>query len=190
VATALISGLQIEGPWRWRIRSRDRDDNYSDWMDFGTPAADFVIDRTGPSTPAGLLPVEIDVQVTGLESGPVEFAWTPASDACPLPITYRIETAYDVDFGGATVGDPTTEPQGILPLPVSGQTRFWRVRAVDGAGNGTLSGVYRFRVVGYDGVNNSSGDAAKVMGCSAEAPGRLGMLGLLAAGALLAARRR
>ena len=123
----------------------------------------FVIDTVAPPFMALLSPADNSIMLTNTPT----FTWGMVAD--PSGVTYTIQIDNDQDFPSLThensglVNNSYTLP-GSAALP-SGKY-YWRVRAVDGAGNqGTWSDVWRLTVDGVPPVV-SSWKITKIIGGS------------------------
>jgi hypothetical protein len=100
-----------------------------------TVEREFEMEQEAPSAP---LPI---ASRTGRVTSPgIHVAWAPVSD--PSGITYDIQIAFAPDFrnllvekSGLTIPEFVSSPGEMDNLFKDGDSLFWRVRAVDGAGN-------------------------------------------------------
>jgi hypothetical protein len=181
------------GDYHWRARSRDSAGATSAWVVFDASGINFSVDLTPPSAPTGPF-FPNAVQEIGTEPFPtVDFTWGPATDiGPPSPLSYMVEIASSnafltTIFAGTS---PTTSASAVVPA--SDVDYFWRVSAVDQAGNqGPWAGPFAFQV-GF--IEQFPKPPDKYAYCGADSPanpwGLVAMTGALAllAGALL--RRR
>lgn len=184
--TAVFPG----GSWQWKARARDVNGNSSAWVDFGDPAAvDYVVDTVAPPTPSAVTPLNEDAPVYDRGGGPIAFVWTSVTDDRPGDVTYEIEVSYDSSFGSTIASTSSAATSVLLYMTPSNVDRYWRVRALDAAGNaGAWSAAARFRVVFLDLVDHGAGDGI----CASSAPGSTGsiaFLGLLITAAAAMRRR-
>lgn len=100
-----------------------------------TKISTFAMDSTPPPLPSNLLP-ENKSNADAL----AKFTWSPSND--PSGVTYELQVATDAGFGAVvmdkkgltTPGYQTTEAEKFKT--VGGDTPYyWRVKAIDGAGN-------------------------------------------------------
>ncbi len=195
-------GLPAGGDYDWRYQVQDSFGNVTpnvggvpDWIEFqgNTVSPDFRSDQVLPSAPQPVFPLNQDVLVPSLVSGDATLIWSAATDnGPPTAIRYDVEVALnDPAFGTVTASANGLVPTNVtFNLAVHRDNYYWRVRAVDIGGNlGPWSSVESFRVVGDDGLNHSSGDAHKALGCSAGA-GASGTAALLGLGFAIAAALR
>jgi len=181
------------GDYHWRARSRDSGGASSAWVVFDASAANFIVDLTPPGPPTGpFFPNAI--QTLGTEAIPtVTFTWGPATDSGPPgPISYDVEiSATSAFLTNITAGSsPTTS--FAAGVPASDVDYYWRVRAVDQAGNvGPWAGPMAFQV-GY--IQQFPKPPDKYAYCGADSPanpwGLVAMSGALALLAGLLLRRR
>jgi hypothetical protein len=133
----LTQGEQLDltksdNPYYWRVRASDRADNIGQWSN---PASFYTEDSTSPETPVLLRP-----QYGSSVSGETYFDWTDVTD--PSGVTYQLQVAVDVDFTnlvivkqGITLSEYTVTKAEKLQNTSGDSPYYWRVRAVDGAGN-------------------------------------------------------
>ena len=129
-----------DGVYYWRARAQDSFGNLGLW----SGARSFQVDTMAPSGPSPVSPAN---GATVYSSSPV-LDWTDAADDGGYP---RYETQYDTE---PTFTDPITlaPPGGPSSAYLSGfadGVYYWRVRAVDGAGNASAySAAFSFTVDG------------------------------------------
>lgn len=141
---ALLS-FDVPGAWAlsqgsqtWRVRSRDSLGNPGAWSSGRT----FVIDSLAPA------PVSLTLPLNGIlvESSTAHLSWTAATDTVSGVSNYLIQWANNPAFISANQSKTNT-PGKILNGLSSFETNWWRVRAVDRAGNtNAWSSVWSFRV--------------------------------------------
>lgn len=203
---SLTYPIPAGGDYHWRYRVMDTDGGVTpsagglpSWTEFGSPGdathVDFRSDQVRPSVPRPAFPIDTDVLVPSLESGPVTFVWDAAADNGPADaLRYRIEVAFkDPSFSEAQArAEGAASTQVALNLATSRFNYYWHVGATDIGGNfsGWSEG-RAFRVVGDDGIDHAGEDAEKVCGMSAGACSgtALGVLGMLLAGMNRLSRR-
>lgn len=136
-ATELALPELEDGQYYWRVLARDAvgSENLSE-------ARRFLVDSVAPPAPALLSPTEGSVL-----GGTPTFEWSVVVD--PTGVAYELLVDDDPSFesprlrAGGLVGGSYT-PEGALEWG----TWYWRVRAVDGAGNESWSETFRFTISG------------------------------------------
>jgi hypothetical protein len=114
-----------EGRWFFAIRAVD------DAGNCGAPAYyTFQTDTSGPASPA----LQSPQANTWMLPGPVQLAWSPASDGQSGIKGYRLQLATDAAFG-STVFDGVVDTTNYQSGSLEEGNYFWRVQACDGAGN-------------------------------------------------------
>ena len=105
----------------------------------------FNIDTTIPNQPKNISPADNNPQTV---NSSVTYTWSIAADigASKSPISYIIEFASDADFNSIIETQNSNSKTLLRTAPETG-IYYWRVRAVDGAGNiGTNSAGFKFTV--------------------------------------------
>jgi len=111
----------------WRVKAVDGAGTDSGW----TAAWSFTVDTTAPGAPSLLLPAN----GAKTNDNTPAFDWSDVSDASG--VSYIIQIDNNSDFSS-----PVVDASGLLSsaytqaIPLADGTYYWRVRAVDGAGNG------------------------------------------------------
>jgi hypothetical protein len=116
-------------PYFWRVRAMDAAGNRSDW------SAPWSFRVSAPAVPSLLLPESgSDVKT------PLFFNWQAVTSLSP-PVTYNLQIATDLNFAslvvdekGLTGSEYLLSEEDAQPLE-KGKPLYWRVMAVDGAGN-------------------------------------------------------
>jgi hypothetical protein len=129
-----------DGNYEWRIKAKNTDSETKQYS-----ARKFNIDTTSPNQPKNTLPADNSTQSANTA---VTYTWSIPADVglAKSPISYVVEFASDVTFNSIvdTINSNTTT------LQYTSTTKgvyYWRVRAIDGAGNiGTNSTGYKFTV--------------------------------------------
>jgi hypothetical protein len=129
-----------DGNYEWRVKAKNAE---SETKQYG--AKKFNIDTAAPNQPKNTLPADNSTQTVNTA---VNLTWSIASDAGTIksPISYVIEIASDVDFNSIiqSLNSNTTSLQYTF---ANAGTYYWRVRAVDLAGNiGTNSTGFKVTV--------------------------------------------
>jgi hypothetical protein len=119
-------------PYYWRVRAVDGAGNAGNWT---SPGSFYTQDSTPPGLPTTFIPPN-DSQV---ELRPI-FSWSAVSD--PGIVTYDIQVAQDVNFSrlvlskqGLTQTEYQVGASEELQLTKKTSPYYWRVRAMDEAGN-------------------------------------------------------
>lgn len=120
-ASALVANT-----WRFRVKAKDAAGNESEFSGTGT----VVIDTTAPGTPNLISPSGTISTTTPT------FNWNTVSD--PSGVTYTLWVDNDSGFGSLAINQSGLASSSYTPS--SGvlsdmTTYYWKVRAVDGAGN-------------------------------------------------------
>ncbi|MFY3741462.1 MAG: hypothetical protein HMLIMOIP_001918 [Candidatus Nitrosomirales archaeon] len=131
-----------DGKYFWRVQAVDGAGNTGPFSEVYTftlkivPVADLV----PPPSPILLSPSNRD---TVSDNTPT-FDWSDVSDSSG--VTYTIQISSDKDFLGTIISRPgRTDSTYTQQSPLTDGKYFWRVQAVDGAGNtGPFSEVYTF----------------------------------------------
>lgn len=121
MAASYTAGVLPDGVYYWRVRSADDEGRPGNWSKVWS----FTVDTTPPSAPRLSSPANGSNQRTA-----PRLAWArPASDV----VRYSLQVAADADFTQLVV-DATTSNTTFKPnLPYG--IYFWRVMAIDRAGN-------------------------------------------------------
>ncbi|MCF6177701.1 MAG: hypothetical protein L3J71_18245, partial [Victivallaceae bacterium] len=108
----------------WRVRAQDTEGNVSGWSEVQSFTA--LADTTPPSVPTGL------EQIVNPES--IDFSWSDSTDAFGV-------AAYEIALSDNSIFSPTTFTEFPVDSEISADvwtydvTNYWRVRALDAAGN-------------------------------------------------------
>ena len=181
------------GDYHWRARSRDNAGATSAWVTFDASGINFSVDMTPPSAPYG--PFYPDaIQTIGTSPFPaVDFSWGGATDVGPpAPLSYKFEISLTNTFVSPLFQSPTPTNSISAAIPASDVDYYWRVAAVDSAGNqGPWAGPIAFQV-GF--VEQVPKEPDRFSYCGAEAPaspwGLVAMTGALTLLAATLLRRR
>jgi hypothetical protein len=135
----------LNGSYHWRVRAVDNDGHLGPWSDTWS------FTRGWSGTPTLLWPEDGDMLVS-----PVRFEWTPVDHASH----YELQVGTDASFSPNTFNNcftnqttfqtylPGSGTPGSCSIPqiVEGETRYWRVRAIDGPTGvlGLWSQIYSF----------------------------------------------
>jgi len=129
-----------DGTYEWRLKAKNADSETKQYS-----ARKFNIDTTIPNQPKNTLPADNSTQAANSN---ITYTWSIATDSGNVksPISYIVEFASDIDFTTnvqTQKSDSTTLEQTFSKTGVY----YWRVRAVDAAGNiGTNSKEFKFTV--------------------------------------------
>ncbi|MDP5201883.1 hypothetical protein [Flavobacterium sp. DG2-3] len=129
-----------DGNYEWRVKAKNAETETRQYA-----AKRFNVDTTAPNQPKNSLPADNATQTVNTAAS---FTWTIASDIGNIksPISYVVEIATDIDFTSnlQTLNSNTTTLSYTF---ATAGTYFWRVRAVDVAGNiGTNSTGFKITV--------------------------------------------
>lgn len=129
-----------DGTYEWRLKAKNADSETKQYS-----ARKFNIDTTAPNQPKNIAPADNSTQTANTTT---TYNWSIPSDVgnARSPITYVIEFATDVDFKAIfrTQNSTTTTLQQAFATT---GIYYWRVRAVDNAGNvGANSTGFKFTV--------------------------------------------
>nr|WP_199001211.1 hypothetical protein [Flavobacterium sp. ASV13] len=118
----------VDGTYEWRLKAKNADTETKQYS-----ANKFNIDRTVPNQPKNTLPADKSTQTVNSSA---TYTWSIATDTGNVksPISYIIEFASDIDFNNIIQtqnSNSTTLQQTFSNTGIY----YWRVRAVDGAGN-------------------------------------------------------
>ena len=181
------------GAYHWRVRAIDPVGALSPWVEFDPATIHFTTDFAPPTSPGGPL-APSQTQIVYLEPfGVVPFTWGSASDTSgpPVPIYYRLEVSTSSAFL-TTVHDQTSwTPNQDVNLNASATPYYWRVSAVDQAGNQSApTGLSSFMLSWT--VPEDVEDKHPNCGVTGDAgsPGALSMAALATLLGFMAARRR
>jgi hypothetical protein len=120
-----------DSPYYWRVQAVDGAGNASSW----TTGSFYTQDSTPPNMPALLSPPD-----ASQDNVLPDFTWSAASD--PSGVTYNLQVALDAAFSrlvifkqGLTQPEYQVTQAESLQLTKKTAPYYWRVQAVDGAGN-------------------------------------------------------
>jgi hypothetical protein len=152
------------GDYHWRARSIDNGGGVSNWVLYDVASINFRVDLD-PPTPTFPPYSPAMGQTMGVvpPAGNVAFRWGPAADIGPAgPISYRVQVSTTVTFASTLADDLATTTTHIVFLAIKGDPYYWRVAAVDQAGNqGPWSTAISFFVDFDDGANHGGGDCTQ-----------------------------
>lgn len=131
--TSLTTSVLFDGNWYWRVKACDRAGNYGEWSDIWV----FKIDTVPPSVPE--LEAPLDESLLGFNS--IELRWSSISGI----EGYYLQVDTSATFSNPLVNNYITENQYTMIFDEN--TYYWRVRAIDAAGNnGSWSSYWCFIV--------------------------------------------
>ena len=161
-ATYTFDGTPFgSGNYHWRARTIDNAGGASAWVVFNATPIHFVVDLDPPGVPPGEY-IPSDGSSIGVPppAGDVLFKWGQAIDVGPPgPITYRIQVSASAGFAVPLVDDVVPNIEHRATLDISPNPYFWRVAAIDQAGNqGAYMLPIAFIVKFEDGINHGGGD--------------------------------
>jgi hypothetical protein len=135
-----VSPALPDGVWYWRVQAKDNVGNVGD----NSATKSFHVDTTAPPAPSLIAPANGAV----ISDNTPTFLWTSVFD--PSGVTYDIQVDNDSGFSSPEVNvtgfvdNTCTVPDENALAP---STYYWRVQAVDGAGNiGDWSETWNFTV--------------------------------------------
>jgi len=134
LTTALASG----GTYYWRAKAVDGAGNDSGW----TAAWSFYVDTTAPVAPALSSPSN----GARTNNSTPTFSWSSVTD--PSGVTYSIQVSTSNTFATTVVDVSGLASTTYTPsVPLADGTYYWRVRAVDGAGNNSAWSAVRNLII-------------------------------------------
>lgn len=116
----------------WRVRAFDEDENPSGWS-----RQNFIVDTAPPMNPALISPAD----GTSTKENTISFEWSEVSDNSVFTTDfsglqhYRIQVDNDKDFSSPEIQKKTVDNFYTPVKDFAGNNYWWRVRAVDEAGN-------------------------------------------------------
>ncbi len=132
IYTLTVDGVQynVRGATSWTVEVGDGEHSYrveaADGAgNVGQAEGAFSTDATAPDAVSNL--------ATEVRNGSVRFSWTSAWDESA--VTYELEYAFNADFKEAQSVSGLTETSCELPIDVTTGWIYWRVKAIDTAGN-------------------------------------------------------
>jgi hypothetical protein len=129
-----------DGTYEWRLKAKNAESETKQYS-----ARKFNMDTTKPNQPKNTLPADNSTQSLNTS---VSFFWSIPADigSAKSPVSYIVEFASDADFN--TIIEPQNSNSTTLQKTfTTAGIYYWRVRAIDGAGNiGTNSTGFKFTV--------------------------------------------
>ena len=163
-ATYTFDGTPFgSGDYHWRARTIDNAGGTSGWVVFNAAPIHFVVDLTPPGVPPGPYQPEegasMGVQPPGSD---VQFRWGAAIDIGPPgPMSYRIQVGASPGFPSPIADEVVSTLEHQVVLDIASTPYFWRVAAIDQAGNqGAYTIPKSFMVVFNDSTNHGAGDCS------------------------------
>lgn len=138
--TLNITPTLVDGTYEWRLKAKNADTETKQYS-----ARKFNIDTTKPNQPKNTFPVDNSTQIA---NSSVSYSWSIATDVGNVksPISYIIEFASDIDFN-AIVQTQNSNTATLQQMFSTTGIYYWRVRAIDEAGNiGASSTGFKFTV--------------------------------------------
>ncbi|MDW8850097.1 hypothetical protein SD960_08350 [Flavobacterium sp. MMLR14_040] len=129
-----------DGTYEWRLKAKNAESETKQYS-----ARKFNVDTTKPNQPKNTLPADNSTQSLNTS---VSFSWSIAADigSAKSPVSYIVEFSNDADFN--TIIVPQNSNSTTLQKTFTNAAiYYWRVRAIDGAGNiGTSSTGFKLTV--------------------------------------------
>lgn len=129
-----------DGNYEWRVKAKNVESETKQYA-----AKKFNIDTTAPNQPKNTFPADNSTQTANTA---VNLTWSIAADTGTIksPISYVVEIATDVDFN-SIIQPLNSNATSLQYTFANAGTYYWRVRAVDLAGNiGTNSTGFKITV--------------------------------------------
>lgn len=129
-----------DGTYEWQLTAKNNDSETKQYS-----ARKFNIDTTIPNQPINTLPADNSTQTINSN---VTYAWNIPADigTAKSPVSYIVEFASDIDFNSIVQTQNSNSTTLQKTFSTAG-TYYWRVRAIDGAGNiGTNSTGFKITV--------------------------------------------
>ncbi|PKB18322.1 hypothetical protein [Flavobacterium sp. 5] len=130
----------VDGTYEWRLKAKNANSETKQYS-----VRKFNIDTTAPNQPKNTLPADNSTQPA---NSSITYTWNIATDTgnAKSTISYVIEFASDIDFNSIIQTQNSNSTTLQQTFSATG-TYYWRVRAIDGAGNiGTNSTGFKFTV--------------------------------------------
>ena len=137
--------LSVGTTYYWRVKAVDGASNESDWA---VPYSFSIIQTGGDTTPPAVPTLVSPADGTQTTNRRPTLSWNSVSD--PSGVTYSLQVAKDSQFSTLVVDETgLSSPQYSFSADLDVLTTYyWRVRAVDGAGNtSSWSSAWRFIIV-------------------------------------------
>jgi MYXO-CTERM domain-containing protein len=151
------------GDYHWRARTIDNAGGRSGWVVFNNANTHFTVDLLPPTPPTGpFTPGDGDSVGVTPPAGDVLFRWGPAVDTGPAgPISYHFQLAASPGFAVPLADIVTPDLEARTSVAISNTPYFWRVSAIDQAGNESAPTLpMAFTALVDDDVNHGGGDCA------------------------------
>jgi MYXO-CTERM domain-containing protein len=120
------------------VRGVDNIGAFGPWVVFDPATVHFTTDLVPPTTPGGPYnPLAVLLVFENAPEGDVPFTWAAAFDPSgpPLPVQYHLEVSSSDTFSPLIFDTFVSTAGTTAKLPASENLYFWRVSAVDAAGN-------------------------------------------------------
>jgi hypothetical protein len=124
--SAYTTAVLAAGTKYWRVKAIDGAGNDSGW----SSAWNFTIDTTAPTLPTLVSPTNGAMVNTATPS----LDWSDSTDASGV-VSYRVQVASDSGFNSLVVNVSGLAASAYTTVALAQGTWYWRVKAVDGAGN-------------------------------------------------------
>ena len=126
VPSTAVSGALPTLVHYWRVRARDNAGNVSGW----SGSRSFTIDTTAPAVPTLLTPSDGALSNTPTPT----LDWSDSSDASGIQ-GYEVQVDADAGFSAPLEWSGAPVPSTVVSGALAEGAHFWRVRALDRAGN-------------------------------------------------------
>lgn len=117
-----------DGNYEWRVKAKNADSETKQYA-----ARKFSLDTSKPNQPKNISPADNSTQSANSN---ITYTWSITNDAGTVksPISYVIEFAADADFN-SIIQTQNSNSTTLLQTFSTAGVYYWRVRAIDGAGN-------------------------------------------------------
>lgn len=129
-----------DGVYEWRVKAKNSTTETQQHV-----ARKFSIDTVNPNQVQNQTPANNSIQTVNQQ---LSFTWTtiPDSGTVQSPISYKVELSHDENF--TTISQISNASSALFQQTfISGGIYFWRIKAIDGAGNiSVASAPYKFTI--------------------------------------------
>lgn len=138
--TSYAPGLPGDTVYYWRVIAYDANGNARASSD----TRSIVVDLTPPSRPSPVTPVA-DLETSAATQ---VFSWTSATDTLAGLSGYRLQASYEPGLSSLALDTPVGTALSVTRTLSSGAVHYWRIAAVDSAGNTSYSDTRKLTLVG------------------------------------------